>query len=273
MQRLIPFVTIVFLLPLCGPKVEKADYVARVNDTYLTADELIKIASYHNISGGISEERLKSVVSNWIEKEIIYQKAKDYHFDQDEVISRKLNNFKKDLINDAYIRYLLQTNVVISEEEIRDYYLANRKSFVRDFDEAKVSHVFVKDFEEANRIKSILRSRNRKEIERLFNTYNFETKTVRRGVSLEEIDKTIFETLPRHILGPIPTDYGYHVIEVISRSKKGTVCPIDDVRDEISQRLTQYKIQANYNAIVDSLIRVANYELKEENLLKIVSQQ
>ena len=129
-----------------------------------------------------------------------------------------------------------------------------------------MSHLVIGDFDEANRIKNILRSRNRREIDQLFSNYTFETKVVRRNESIKEIDKTIFESPRRNVLGPIPSDYGYHIIEVISRARAGSIRPIDEVRDEILQKLTQSKIQDYYNSYVDSIISITDYEIKNENI-------
>lgn len=259
---------LIFLLffSFCNKSSEPTDYIARVNNTYLDFRYLQHLYPDIMNDSAPGDDYLKSITSNWVKNEILYEQAKKYHFDKDETIQYKIEDYKKQLIIDSYVKYLLQTNINVSEEEIRNYYIKNKKSFIRDVDEAKVSHIIVQDFDEANRIKNILRSRNRRDIDQLFSQYSFVTKVVRRGESLEEIDKTIFERTPRRVLGPIPTDYGYHIIEVISRSPAGSIRPIDDVRDIILERITQKKIQKFYNTYIDSLYSVTDYEIKTENL-------
>jgi len=250
----------------CGNEQKPLDYIARVNDTYLTKEDLAKMLPDISNSKFTGVEHIKSIVSSWVKNEILYQNAKQYHFDKDESISYKVNNYKKDLIIDSYVHFLLQSSVTVSDSEIRDYYINNRKSFIRTTDEAKVTHVIVADFDEANQIKSVLLSRNAREIDKLFSKYIFETKIVRVGESLKEIDKNIFESRPRNIIGPIPSDYGYHVIEVLSRFKKGSVRQIDDVRDEILQRITQTKIQVYHYNLLDSLLLSTDFDIKQENI-------
>ncbi len=259
---------IIFLLffSLCSKNQVPVDYLARVNDTYLTKDELLKILPDPDNPKFTDKDYIKSIISSWIESEIVYQRAKKYHFDRDEAVLNKVKNYEKKMIIDSYLHYLVQSNVTVSENEIRDYYFKNRISFTREFDEATVSHVVVNDFEEANHIKSILESKKRSELDKLFQKYNFETKTISHGSAIKEIDKTIFETTPRRILGPIPTDYGYHIIEVLSRYRAGSVRSIDEVRDEILQQITQSKIQESYTAIIDSLLSSTDIEIREENL-------
>jgi len=250
----------------CNNSNEPVDYIARVNDVYLTTNYIRNIYPDMDSDNFASDDYLKSITSSWVKNEILYQQAERYHFDKEESIQYKIENYKKQLIIDSYVHFLLQTNIDVSENEIRNFYFQNRSSFLRDVDEAKVSHLILENFDESNRIKNVLRSRNRREIDQLFNNYNFETKVVRRGESIKELDKTIFESPPRTVLGPIPSDYGYHIIDVLSRSKAGSIRSIDDVRNEILQKLTQSKIQDYYNAYIDSLFSITDYEIKTENM-------
>jgi parvulin-like peptidyl-prolyl isomerase len=264
--RLQAFIPVLLFFSLCSKNHVPVDYLARVNDTYLTKDDLLKILPDPDNTKFADKDYIKSIISSWIENEIIYQRAKKYHFDRDESILYKVKKYEKELIIDSYIRYLMQSNVTVTENEIRDYYFKNRSSFTREFDEATVSHVVVNDFDEANRIKSVLESKKRSELDRLFQKHNFETKTISHGGAIKEIDRTIFETTPRRILGPIPTDYGYHIIEVLSRYRAGSVRSIDEVRDEILQQITQSKIQERYTALIDSLISSTDIEIRDENI-------
>jgi len=250
----------------CNNSNEPVDYIARVNDVYLTTNYIRNIYPDMDSDNFASDDYLKSITSSWVKNEILYQQAERYHFDKEESIQYKIENYKKQLIIDSYVHFLLQTNIDVSENEIRNFYFQNRSSFLRDVDEAKVSHLILENFDESNRIKNVLRSRNRREIDQLFNNYNFETKVVRRGESIKELDKTIFESPQRTVLGPIPSDYGYHIIDVLSRSKAGSIRSIDDVRNEILQKLTQSKIQDYYNAYIDSLFSITDYEIKTENM-------
>jgi len=260
------FILFLLFFSLCSKNQAPLDYLARVNDTYLTKDELLKILPDPDNPKFTDDDYIKSIISSWIENEIIYQRAKKYHFDRDESILFKVKKYKKELIIDSYIHYIIQSNVTVTEKEIRDYYFKNRSSFIREFDEAVVSHVVVNDFDEANHIKSVLESKKRSELDNLFQKYNFETKTISHGGAIKEIDKNIFETTPRRILGPIPTDYGYHIIEVLSRHRAGSVRSIDDVRDEILQQITQSKIQESYIALIDSLLSSTDIEIRDENI-------
>ncbi|PIS27287.1 MAG: hypothetical protein COT43_11295 [Candidatus Marinimicrobia bacterium CG08_land_8_20_14_0_20_45_22] len=264
------------LIPLlfsCGTHSDKNNVIARVGKSVLTQKDLEKMIPEALENFPISENFVNSLVSNWVRKETLYQKAKEYHFDRDEYLRVKTDNFLRDLTIDSYIRYILQNNIKISEVEIDNYYTMNKNSFVRDKDEAKISHVIVKNFDEALKIKSTLVNRDSEELNSLFKKYPFETKVIRRGESLTELDKTIFTSSPKQVCGPITSDYGFHIIEILGIYKSGSTHPEEDVRDEIIQRLTEQKIQEEYSQHVDSLLSSANYEINQKNISKYLGKQ
>lgn len=249
----------------------KENYIARVGNVYLTDEELTRMLPDGGMTKNIDKNYINSIVSTWVNKEILYQKARQYHFDREEGVRAKVADFYRDLTIDSYVRYFLQTNVTVSEDEIRDYYLKNKNSFTRDREEAKVVHVLVQDFNDALAIKSAMTTRNKNALDAFYSQYKFETSIIKRGESLGEIDQNIFETSPRSIIGPIASNYGFHIVEVLARYAVGTTRTIDEVRDEICQMLTQKKIQDQYDALVDSLIQNANYEIKDENISNFLS--
>ena len=251
----------------------REDYVARVGNSYLTNEDLSRMLPDGGLSKNVDKNYLNSFVSTWLNKEILYQKARQYHFDREEGVRAKVADFYRDLTIDSYVRYYLQTSVIIDESEIRDYYFKNKCSYIRDRDEAKIVHVLVQDFNDAMAIKSALAARNKSALDSFYRKYEFETAVVRRGESLGEIDRNIFETSPRSIIGPIASPYGFHIVDVLARYSAGSARSIDEVRDEINQLLTSKKIHEQYDHLVDSLLQDANYEIKDENIMTFMGSR
>lgn len=271
MRRAIYFLLILSGFSACSRP--RGEYIARVGKSYLYKENLLNMLPDGRLSNNIDKNQLNSLVSSWVNKEILYQKACQYHFDRDESVRARVADFYRDLTIDSFVRYYLQTNISIDENEIHNYYLKNKSSFVRDREEAKITHVLIQDFSDAMAIKSAMLNHNKNELDAFYLKYKFETSIVKRGESLSEIDQNIFETAPRSIIGPISSAYGFHIVEVLDRYNSGSVKTIDEVRDEINQLLTRKKIQDQYNNLVDSLIQSASYEIKDENIINFLSNR
>jgi len=65
--------------------------------------------------------------------------------------------------------------------------------------------------------------------------------TVTRGQTVPEFDKTAFELDTHELSKPVKTQFGYHLIEPISDTKKATVQPFDKVKASIRVSLLQQK--------------------------------
>jgi len=257
----------------CSKIEKKIDFIARVDDSYLPTSEIKKKIENDLLLKTVNKNYVNSLVASWIQKEALFQESSKYHFDKDKNLIYKANQYYKDLVIDAYLQYFFQNNVTISENEITNYYLNNKNSFIRSAQQVKVSHVYVNDYNDAKKIKSILQSLNQNKKNQLYSQYNFETKILTKGSIIAELDKELFETSPQSIIGPISSDYGFHIIKVIERYESNTVKPIDLVRDEIYNILIQQKIQANYIIFVDSLMSYVDYEVKENKISKILEKK
>jgi hypothetical protein len=250
----------------------KINYIARVGNEYLTAEELLQKLPESSTMSPLSKNYVNSFVSAWVKKEVLFQQAKAMHFDRDPLIKARVEEYYRDLVIDAYVKYYFQTNITISEEEIRDYYLKNKNSFLRTREAVQITHVLVQDFNDAMAIKAALANHNKEQLDKYLSKYRFETKSVQRGESLSELDRTIFETPPRTILGPIATNYGYHIVEVLERYPLGSMKTLDEVRDEIYQILTQIKIREYYDQLITNQLKDADFEIKDDNLTNIMSK-
>jgi len=108
------FFVVLLLFSFCGRDVKPVNYIARVNNTYLTKSNLLQMLPDIDNSKFVDEDFVKSVISSWVKNEIIFQHAEKYHFDRDESIAYKVQSYKKEIIIDSYIHYLLQSNISVS---------------------------------------------------------------------------------------------------------------------------------------------------------------
>jgi len=90
--RIFLYVLIAIIFLGCNKEPEKKKYVARVNDTYLTEEELNELDSLFEDSSSRSE-----IIKRWVSKELLYQEAISKGITDDEEFNRIINNSRREL--------------------------------------------------------------------------------------------------------------------------------------------------------------------------------
>ena len=110
--------------------------VARVNNTYLSRDELI-----NSLPANISKEDsllfVKQFVNNWATKQILKEKAQlNLNKDVQSNFDRLTNAYKLDLYSNAYLNILVskELDTVVSSKELLDLYDKMKRSFILNED-------------------------------------------------------------------------------------------------------------------------------------------
>lgn len=83
-----------------------------------------------------------------------------------------------------------------------------------------------------------------------------------KGQMVPEFEKAAFEGEIGKMLGPVQTQFGYHLI-LVEDKKEGSVVPFEQVQGQIHQQLMQAKQQQVYDAKVKELEEKYGVERKE----------
>lgn len=263
MRKLLLFI-ILFLFTSCAKenKVNRP-VLANVENSVLTAvqAERLKIAiSNQNYS-------INDVVASWVDRELLYLAAKHGGLENDETLNSQVSIYRKDLFGNTFMDNYIASHLSIENAEIKAYYDKNRTSFKHTNDGAKILHFFLSSDSVAQHIAKSLKQPNssidRKE---LLKTYNVDVTIVEKGNLIDKLDFEIFSNnRTNFIIGPVKTDYGHHIIEVLSRYKTGSQIDIDEAYDEIYQRLFNQKKALSSIRYLDSLRNHYTVKINLEN--------
>ena len=237
--------------------------IAKVENTVLTlADaERLKLAvPNQNYS-------LNDAVASWVDRELLYLAAEQGGLESDVTLNSQVSVYRKDLFGNNFMDNYVASQISIESTEIKTYYDKNRDSFRHQNDGAKIMHFFITTDSVAKHIADALKQTNnsldRKE---LLANYDVDVTTVERGNLIEQLDSDIFSNNRTNIIiGPVKTDYGYHVIEVLGRYKAGSQIAIDEAYDEIYQRLFNQKKALRSMRFLDSLRNHYTVKINLEN--------
>lgn len=203
----------------------------------------------------VKDSGTKENAGRWIDEEILYNHAVDHGFDRDESKRSNRVGIERGLLGRQFLRHLSQEGIVVTNEEVLEYYKNNIAGFKSSRPSAKIFHVFLKDVTEAeNTLKKLSASGKKTEKNELFIEKDIRPVFVKSGELIEELDNIIFNNKSKKKLhGPIKSSYGYHVVYIIERYKQGSALEVDLVYDEIFQRLFQQKYALKSLHILDSL--------------------
>jgi parvulin-like peptidyl-prolyl isomerase len=211
---------------------------------------------------------LNDIITQWINEELLYQAAISSDLGRDETLQKMITNYKRKLLGNTFLESRSNHFPPVTSEDVSDYYQENKSMFIRNTDEARIYHFVLPSLKEARSVFRILSTRKSGTQRReLFTTYRVDAITVKKGYLVPEIDDALFHTRSKaQILGPIQTSSGYHIIEVLERHSKGSRKSLNEVYDEIYQRLVSERRALANLRVVDSLRLNSHIEVLTENI-------
>ncbi len=276
MLRNIKFILFVIILTLfaCERTNKKPEKViVSVGEGYLSL-ERVKADIPASIRNKITQENVNNYIQQWIENELIYRDALNKEMDKDPELDYALEKAKKHFLVSKYLEaYLKEDNLALETEAVQ-YYEENKDSYVLAEDRVKALHILVENYQDA-------RDARRRVVN---NGEDFET--VAKEVSLDFFDKKRIvldyfsqdEIIPEisswafrkrvgSVSGPIKSDFGYHIVKIIDKRKKGGEIEFEEVKDEIISRIRLMKKTEKYRDLIIELRNKINIR-KDEELLQ-----
>jgi foldase protein PrsA len=135
---------------------------------------------------------------------------------------------------------------LVTDAEIKAYYEKNKSQYEQP-QSREVRHILVKKKALADRLYDKIKGGA--DFAALARKYSQDTAskpdggklTAYKGKTVAPFDKFVFDAKTGALSKPIKTDFGWHVIEVLSDIKPPGVQPLEEVRDQISSTLLTEK--------------------------------
>lgn len=255
-----------------GIKVTNKDVeeaISKVIDKLGGKDNLSNILKQNNIS----INQFKSDIKTQVKMQKLAQTAENVKVSDKEVkdfYDKNIDKFKHGEQVRAY-HILLLTDPMQLAQEITD----NGKKEVAESDLSKKIEAKVKEHEElAKKLTKELQADNSKFSE-YAKKYSQDTMTAKKGgdlgyfeekVMVPEFSKAAFSAKPNTVVGPVKTQFGYHIILVTDRKAAGTES-FDNVKNNLKESLQNEKEIKAIDDIVNAAKKKAiiEYVDKEYN--------
>ena len=147
-------------------------------------------------------------------------------------------------------------DVTVDDSDIDAYYKKNKEQYVQP-ESRDVRHILVKKKALADDLYQQLKSGGnfaalaKKYSEDPGSKASGGKLTISKGRQVPEFDKAAFALAVHALSQPIKTQYGWHIIEALTQTKKATTTPLSEVRTAIRQQLLQQKKQEAMKKWVD----------------------
>ena len=196
---------------------------------------------------------------------LLYKAAVESGLQNDTSIEGLVNDYRKNLYGNLFLEHYLSSRIEISMEKIREHYIENRVSYVRQSNQVRLIQFLTQNEASAIKIKRALLRYDAELRASLLREHGVSPVSVSPGDLPQSLDLLLFGfSTPRGVLGPEKTSFGYHVLEVLEFFPEGSFRGLDEVYDEISQELYQSRRAALYGRLLDSLATASSLTVNKK---------
>ncbi len=261
-----------YSLLILGAVTLSAKVYATIGDKKITDKEVAQVlrmipnGAMIQQYGGIDKldpQKRKQIIDIAVENILIAKKAFSQKIDQTDEYKTQIGYIKDSLATSLYTKKIIDS-VKISDKDAKDFYNKNKDKFTEKEDKLKARHILVKDKKEAKKIIDELKKS--KDVEKKFIEEAKKKSTGPSGVNGGELGWFTYKTMVPEFSKaafalkkgsftkePVKTKFGYHVIYVQDKLKKGSIMPYDKVKAEIKAKLKTDKIRAKMKKLVQDL--------------------
>lgn len=259
-----------------GASKSTGDILAEVNGTNITTGDFAK--EMENLPPYLkpmteTPEGKKEMLETMIVRELVLQQAKKDGIDKSPVVAEKLEELKKRLVVEAFLKKKVEEQANISDADLQKFYDENKDKFKSDA-QIKASHILVKDEKTAQEI--LAKLKEGKAFEELAKQHSVDSAAPKGGdlgwfsreTMLPEFEKAAFALKEGETSGMVKTKFGIHIIKLTGKRPAGQR-EFAEVKDQIKAALLPSKQQEVFQKLKEDLKKSAKYSIKEDVLKKM----
>jgi peptidyl-prolyl cis-trans isomerase C len=215
-------------------------------------------------------EGKKEMLDTMVVRELIMQQAKKDGIDKSDAVNTKLEDLKKRVIVEAFLKKKVEESANVSDAELQDFYKKNMDKF-KTGDQIRASHILMKSEAEAKDVQKQLKGGAK--FEELAKTHSIDGAAAKggdlgwfgKGSMLPDFEKVAFSLKEGETSDIVKTKFGYHIIKLTGKRPAG-VRSLDEVKDQIKAAIVPEKQQETFKKLKEDLKKGAKLTVKEDAL-------
>lgn len=260
------FISLVIFLPGCTKEVPQKKYIAKVNNAYLTEEQLDLMSDSSKGNHLFKSE----IIRNWINRELLYQEALKEGILNGAEYKKILEDSKKELAGSLLLKkfYEQQKNSV-SETEVENFYKKNINEFKLPYNSYLFNKITFDNEDKALEFRSIVLKEDWNEAE---NNFKDDTSVVDyknnsllyeyeiRPASILRIIKELYPDEVSIVLRESPDRF--MIVQILQKFDKGIIPPLDYIYSEVKKRYLVKKKELTIKDYIKELYSKNDIEVK-----------
>lgn len=185
------------------------------------------------------------------------QMGEDLKLDETEDFKKAYENAKRDILAQMAIRETLK-DVTVTEEELKAFYEQNKGQFMRG-ETVQAKHILTDSEEKCNDILDAIVNGEKtfEDAAKEFSTCPSKERDgdlgeFGKGQMVKEFEDAAFAAEIGHVVGPVKTQFGYHLIKV-EKKNEASVVEFEQIKENLRTNLLQQKQSIAYNQKVEEM--------------------
>ena len=251
----------------CGEEEPKTEYVARVNDAYLTKKELASLIDTNMVNTLHKSE----VIRNWINREILFQKAKNEGILKQDDYKRLVQNSGKELAGVILLdSYIASVKINFEQRDLINYFNENSNDFKLADNSYLLNIIHFSNEDRAVEFRSLVLDSDWQKAMNIFygdsaiiNNEN-EVLLKEQNVSSIKVLRVVKRLHPLEISIVISEREGYYtVVQVLKKYLIGSIPSYNVIKKEVEKRYLAEKRKE----LLEKYIK----ELYSENEIEVIN--
>jgi PPIC-type PPIASE domain len=249
----------------CKKEVSSKKYIAKVNDSYLTEDELDSI---YNSSSGIQYKN--EIIRNWINRELLYQEAERQGVLNNKNFKRILEDSKKELAASFLLKnYSQMEKSAVEPAELEKYYNDNADEFKLIYDSYLLNLITFNSEDKALKFRSEALEKNWNnalhDLKNDTSVFSEKSRDLLYEYEIQPISvlRVVKELYPSEISIVLNNEADkYIVVQLIEKFNKGDIPPFDLIQNNVKNVYLMQKKELTIKDYIKELYSKNDIEVK-----------
>lgn len=257
----------VLVFAACTQEQKKDDFVARVNESYLTREDFASLADTANLNSAQKEQLIK----NWIYQQVLFQTADKEGITKREdylnIVNKSSNELAAAMLIDDYVS---NEKINYSDEDIIDYYESNKNYFRLNTDSYLINKVTFNNEDKAIKFRSLaLDSEWKKAVSAFINDSSLVLNAISDLVEENnlypmQLSRIIKDFYPEEISIVITNKPGYYsIVQLLNKLGKESVPPFEIIKTKVEKRFLAEKKKELVEEYLKDLYSQNEIEIKK----------